>query len=151
MWCVLRNAKTEDKDLLFKWANDPDERANAFNTEPIPYEDHCKWFEAKMADPDVFIYILIDEDDTPIGMVRVEDEAGDGMISYFVDSRFRGQGYGTKILELIVRKMERIDGIERLVGEVKFGNLASAKAFEACGFEKTECDGFWTFTAQSHQ
>lgn len=41
----LRNASCSDMDILYKWANDPDTRLNAFSTDPIPYAVHKEWFQ----------------------------------------------------------------------------------------------------------
>ncbi|MGH9508910.1 MAG: UDP-2,4-diacetamido-2,4,6-trideoxy-beta-L-altropyranose hydrolase, partial [Terriglobales bacterium] len=47
----LRRATEQDCRLLWEWANDPDTRANSFSSELIPWDDHQRWFRAKLSDP----------------------------------------------------------------------------------------------------
>ena len=58
MKLVLREVTGKDIDLLFRWANDPVTRQNAFHTEQISYETHRAWFVRMLADRDVMKYIL---------------------------------------------------------------------------------------------
>ena len=46
----LREVTGKDMDLLFRWANDPVTRKNAFHTEQIPYETHRAWFVKMLAE-----------------------------------------------------------------------------------------------------
>ena len=68
----LRRADENDSQLLWDWANDPDVRTVSFSTEPIPWERHLQWFNAKLADPDAVLYVAIDPEGTPIGHVRYQ-------------------------------------------------------------------------------
>ena len=66
----LRQAGREDVEIFFKWVNEPAVRANSFNTEPISWESHQKWFETALADDGVRIYVLM-QDSIPVGQVRL--------------------------------------------------------------------------------
>ena len=46
--CFLREAKWEDMEQLFLWANDKEVRKNSFSMEPISYEEHQEWYEKKL-------------------------------------------------------------------------------------------------------
>ena len=46
----LRNVISSDKNLLFKWANDPEVRKWSFNKAPITLDEHQIWFEKKLYD-----------------------------------------------------------------------------------------------------
>lgn len=135
----LRRAVRADRDLLFGWANDDAVRANAFHTEKIPYEKHVVWFDKMMADASVHQYIL-DDDGVPVGQIRLNVEDSAAYIDYSVAPDQRGKGYGIRLLRLL-RTQLTADGIPcvtKLVGQVKYGNEASARAFEKCGFDKKE-------------
>lgn len=139
----LRKADYSDVDLLFGWANDDAVRANAFHTEKIPYEDHVRWFEKMMANASVYQYILC-EDETPVGQIRVSVEQEGAIIDYSVSSDQRHKGYGSEMLRMVQKQMtaEQITCVTKLIGQVKYENYASAKAFEKCGFLKKEMSDY---------
>ncbi len=95
----LRQAGREDAELFFKWVNEPAVRANSFNTERISWKIHQKWFERALADDEVRIYVLM-QDNLPVGQVRLAFENSKWQISYSIASAYRGQGYGKIILLL---------------------------------------------------
>ena len=131
----LRKAEKGDMDLLFKWANDPVVRANSFNSELIPYENHVKWFDKMMEDPAILQFILID-DDTPVGQIRLNVDGEEAEIGYSIGSEFRGQGYGHRILQLIAEEFDtEYPCVKTLIAKVKPENIASKKLFESEGYE----------------
>ena len=135
----LRKADDTDRDLLFEWANDDTVRANAFHTEKIPYEDHVRWFEKMMADADAYQYILC-EGEKPVGQIRLNIEGNQAVIDYSIASDQRGKGYGSEILQMIQTHLatdQRLH-ITKMVGQVKYDNPISSRAFEKNGFLKKE-------------
>lgn len=134
----LRNVMPEDIDLLFHWANDPVVRQNSFNTAPIPYEDHIKWFHKMLADENAYQYILCDSDKA-VGQIRLNIENGSAWIDYSVAPDMRGMGLGYRMLLLVSDQVhaDRLK-IHQLIGKVKYSNAASARAFEKCGYSKTD-------------
>ena len=136
MECYLRKADCSDCDLLYEWANNPDVRQNAFNSEHISYDTHCKWFEKIMSDCNTLQYILM-QNDTPLGQVRLTINNDEAEIDYSIDSSKRGEGYGKRILALVSSEIaQNHTQITRLIGRVKENNTASKHCFEANGFEK---------------
>lgn len=133
----LREVQAQDADLLFEWANEEACRRNSFSSEPIPYEDHLKWFKETQMRPDVCMFLLM-EGQTAVGQIRFSLKEEEAFISYSVNKEKRGNGYGGKILALGEEKMRLIPGIQTLVGEVKRENIPSQRAFEALGYQKTE-------------
>ena len=139
----LRKVCQADRDLLFQWANDPTVRKNAFHTEQIPYENHVKWFEKMMSDDSVHQYILCDGD-VPIGQIRLNVENQEAVIDYSISAENRGKGYGSKILRLMQKQVaqDKITSITKFIGQVKYENTASARAFERCGYSRQELSGY---------
>lgn len=132
----IRKATIDDLDLIFEWANDPDERRNAFNSEPILYENHVKWYQSKMKSDDTYIFILMC-DDIPVGQCRLDIEDGDALISYFIDHEYRNKGYGKKLLNLIYDKVKtQIPTIKTLTAEVKEENVPSQRVFLSLGYSE---------------
>lgn len=131
---VLRRAENTDIDLLYKWANDPIVRTNSFNTEPIPYENHVKWFNRIMEDPNVLQFVLMD-DNLPVGQIRLNIDGKEAEIGYSIASEFRGRGYGHMILQLIGEEVKaNHPEIDKLVAKVKPDNAASNRLFVSEGY-----------------
>lgn len=132
----LRKATKEDLLLLYRWANNPEVRKNAFCTNTITLEEHTIWFDKLLSDMTQKQYILM-KNDTAIGQIRVsftEDEES-AVIDYSIDQRYRRHGYGVKILNLLkVIVKKDFPSIKRLIGNVKAGNISSEKCFLKSGF-----------------
>ena len=130
----LRKVETSDIDLLFKWANDPVVRENSFNTEPIPFENHVRWFNKMLADDSVLQYILMCED-TPIGQIRLNINGEEAEIGYSIANDYRGQGYGHSILRLVADTIAKeYKTVKYLTAKVKPENVASNKLFQDEGY-----------------
>lgn len=134
----LRLADISDLDMYYEWANDPVVRSNSFNSAPIPYEDHVKWFNKAVSRDDVVLYVLMDADKA-VGQIRINITNSVAEISYSIASDFRGMGYGSKIVLLLIDKI-RVDRpeIQTIRARVKPDNNASLKVFENQGFTKNE-------------
>jgi RimJ/RimL family protein N-acetyltransferase len=141
----LRPATYDDMDLLYKWANDKDVRKNSFNSKPIPYEDHVKWFGNIMSDETVLQYIMC-EQNIPIGQIRLNIENDKAYIGYSISADNRGKGLGVAMIRLLISELCNI-GYHNLtlIGQVKYDNYASAKAFEKCGFTMSKEEGFASY------
>lgn len=143
MCLLLRTVNAEDVDLLYAWANDPVVRRNAFHTEPIAYENHVEWFAEKLADKSVYHYILC-AGEIPVGQIRLDTAGGEALIDYSIGAQYRGKGYGSRMLALVKEQLaiDKIPGVTKLVGQVKYENRASARVFEKCGFTKMQREGY---------
>lgn len=151
MRLTLREVTGKDIDLLFRWANDPLTRQNAFHTEQIPYETHRAWFVKMLADRDVLKYILCSTTNTgenqDIGQIRLSIEDGEALIDYSVDSEKRGQGFGARMVLMAEEKLrETRTDVNVCKGQVKLENIASAKVFEKCGYDMDEKEQYLEFT-----
>ena len=131
----LRRATPEDIELTFQWANHPEVRTYSFSQEPIPWEDHVAWFTRKLADSNCLYYLLESPWGT-LGSIRFDLNAGQpGMISYLLDPKFHGQGWGTALLILGEQEARRM-GVQQLFGDVLPENQASCAIFAKLGYEK---------------
>lgn len=131
----FRRVSTLDCELLFEWANDDLVRRNAFTTNKIDFEEHLKWFQGKIKNDQTLMYLILKDNDA-VGQIRVDLEGEIGMISYSIDSKYRGQGFGTQALqEIHLRVKADYKEIKRIIGRVKIENLPSRKAFEKADFE----------------
>lgn len=129
----LRPAECEDCELLWQWANENEVRQNSFNTELIPLEKHKIWLKRVLADDNVRLYIL-QENNEPVGQVRLV-YIGKWQISYSIAAPFRGQGYGRVILQLAENALIETGHVgDELFAEVKDNNIASQRIFMRLGY-----------------
>ena len=132
----LRDVEPEDMELLFRWANEKSVRQNSFHTEPIPFDDHIKWFNNMINDPFEVQYIFMNEE-TPIGQIRfsISDDYTYAEIGYSIDISKRGKGIGKKMISYALELFNKeYPQIKKIIGKVKEGNIASEKSFIDCGF-----------------
>lgn len=127
-------ATASDCDLLFKWANDTSVRENSFNSNIINYEEHKKWLNDSLKSDKTYIYICYSKD-KPIGQIRIDLKENTGVIDYSIDSKWRGKGYGTLLLNDIIFFIQNKGlSITKLIGKVKHTNIVSQKAFMKAGY-----------------
>lgn len=136
----LRSVIPEDVDLLYEWANNADVRANSFQTQPIPYENHLQWFALKMNDSNCHIFIGMVKEES-IGVLRFDCEEDKTSISYSIAPTKRGMGYGKQLVEqgllFLTKQLPMVTGI---YAQVKASNIASCRIFEALGFTKNKIE-----------
>lgn len=133
----IRSVTDADCRLLWEWVNDPDVRAASFVSDPIPWEEHVNWFRGKRADPNCHIYVVLDQDDRPIGQVRFDiqsDSGGEVIISLHIAWDQRGRGYGGDALRLACEQFFKAARAQPIVAYIKPQNVASIRAFEKAGF-----------------
>jgi UDP-2,4-diacetamido-2,4,6-trideoxy-beta-L-altropyranose hydrolase len=128
---TLRKAEQSDSKLLFDWANDPDVRINAINTNKIEWASHHKWFK-KRTDSKVTKIFILEENQIPVGQVRFDSEDGEWMIDYSISRENRGRGLGPIIL---VEGMKKFPASAKFVAFVKPSNSASVHVFERLAFK----------------
>jgi spore coat polysaccharide biosynthesis predicted glycosyltransferase SpsG/RimJ/RimL family protein N-acetyltransferase len=146
----IRHAILEDCRLYFKWANDPDVRANAIHTEPIPWTSHKEWFERKLKSRTSHLYVANNLENIPVGQVRL-DKTPDGPweVDISVAKEWRSKGIGLRMLDLSLRVFWRTCW-EPVCAQVKSQNAASANVFKTLGFRRIQdCEeGLLRFTLQ---
>ncbi|QHT68826.1 GNAT family N-acetyltransferase [Rhodocytophaga rosea] len=131
----FRKATRDDLHLYYEWVNDKDVRANALNPEPIAWENHYQWYQNKLADSNTFLFVF-EQDNIPVGQVRIDCREGFGYIDYSVDRNFRGKGYGKSMLGLVINYLQK-DGREKVLylkAVVKTQNIASVTVFKNLHF-----------------
>lgn len=146
----LREVEPRDIELLYRWANDATVRQNAFHTESIPYDDHKRWFVKNMADRDVLMYVLYQQDkngeEEAAGQIRFSIEADTALIDYSIAASQRGKGFGAK---LILMAEEELKNKRACViyskAQVKYENIPSRRVFEKCGYDACEQEKYIEF------
>lgn len=135
--------KSQDFEHIQKWVSD--ERTHALwcaKLLPYPFtsEDFHSFLAQGEKDWGDCGYIFMDDVGTPVGfcIVNINVAENFGFVKFVVlDSELRGQGYGTRMMKLLLKYAYEIMG----VGEVRINvfdcNIGAKKCYEKVGF--TEC------------
>ncbi|MGB3081928.1 MAG: GNAT family N-acetyltransferase [Candidatus Omnitrophota bacterium] len=131
----FREACSDDCKLLFEWANQSEVRENAFSAKSIEWEEHKNWFYGKMESKNSHIFILCDNQNSPVGQVRYDiDDGGVAEVDINIDASFRGRNYGTWGLKKTSTHVLDKLWVKKIIAHIKKENLVSLKAFEKAGF-----------------
>ena len=133
----IREIQDDDINDLFNWRNHPEVRKNFFNTNPISWDEHEKWFKAKIKDSYTSIYIACSGKDK-VGSIRFEDKSDVIKVSVMLNPDFLGKGFGSEVIRLGTERFIKEKNPDKPIhAEIKKDNIASLKAFQRAGFEES--------------
>ncbi|MGA9040143.1 MAG: UDP-2,4-diacetamido-2,4,6-trideoxy-beta-L-altropyranose hydrolase [Terriglobales bacterium] len=132
----LRRATEKDCQLLWEWANDPEVRIVSFSTDPISWDRHLQWFNAKLADPNAVLYLAVDPEGTPIGHVRYQLEGLRAAVSISLAKPWRGKGLGRAILAKATQDLFQTTPATIIDAFVKPVNTISLQLFTRAGYKQ---------------
>ena len=139
----IRRAQNNQKDcnLVYNLSNDPEVRANSFNTSLIEYRNHVAWYNRTLTDDNVLFFLLF-EDNNFIGQIRFSRETKESdscIISLSITKQFRGKGIGSAFLQKGIGEINKTwPDIKKIIAEIKKENKSSISLFERNGFRKIE-------------
>ena len=130
----MRDARTQDCRSVWAWRNNEATREASFRTEPIPYEDHERWYREHLGRPETRIYIVLDAGGREVGYVRfsIEGEAAEVIVS--IDPKERGKGYGSSSVHKAAEELLSRGSVREVVARIKAWNTASIRTFVKAGF-----------------
>ena len=131
---TLRRANEADCRLIWEWANDPEVRAVSFSSDPIPWENHVRWYEAKWRDPNCLFYVATNSSGNPIGQIRYDITEYEGVVSVSLAKAVRGKGYGSALITRGVEEFFAESSANVVHAYIKLDNQTSGRAFEKAGF-----------------
>lgn len=130
-----RKAKLSDLDLYFAWTNDPATRSNSFNTQEVDYQEHTRWFSRKIDDKKALLLVFENEENIPVGQIRIEQKTEENIIGISVDKTFRGLGLAVPMLTTACEVFFTEFQAKNIHAYIKKTNLASLNSFRKAGFE----------------
>jgi len=134
MTLSIRPVVSSDADLLFDWVNRPDSLAASLRTEqPVQRPEHDRWFAARLNDDDAAIFVA-EDDDGPVGQVRLQHTDGGTEVSIYVAEHGRRRGVAMELLTHGRQQAKRRWPGSRLIARVKSENAASRQLFERAGY-----------------
>lgn len=148
---TLRRVHEGDCRLLWEWASDPLARALSFSSDPIPWEEHVKWFANKLNDPNCIIFVALDDDGTPVGQMRCDiTNKQEAEIDVSIDRNRRGSGYGTLLLDKGVEEIFRTTSVRIVHAFIKPDNGGSIRAFKKAKFKQVGLETVRGHTARHY-
>ena len=130
-----RKANSKDVDVYYKWANDSTVRDQSYNSQPIDYDIHVKWFLKKINDENCSMIFFHDENNEAVGQVRIEkNDSTNAIIGISIDSNKRGNGYAAIMLGMATDKFLDSNSLISIHAYIKESNIPSKKIFEKAGF-----------------
>jgi RimJ/RimL family protein N-acetyltransferase len=134
----IRRAAVQDAELLWRWANEPETRANSLNSKPISWDVHQHWYAQKLAAEDCRLWIM-EQQELPVAQIRYDRITADAaQISLSVAPQMRGRGIGTLLLKMTLPMAAGELGVEWVRGIALSENQASRRAFEKASFTIAE-------------
>jgi UDP-2,4-diacetamido-2,4,6-trideoxy-beta-L-altropyranose hydrolase len=148
----LRLVSRRDCELIWNWSNDSTTRQASFNQNFIPWAEHQQWFERRLQNISGYFWIAIDENDHPIGQVRLDPISQENVeISISIDAQHRHRGLGHHLLNLVIQKFLIKTDFKAIIAWVKVDNIASCHLFEKAQFMKTKTEYKGTQLAYQYQ
>lgn len=134
----FRFATKKDVELYFEWANDDVVRSNSFNQNKVIYEDHVKWFNSKLESKSYHFYLFLNENNIPVGQVRIVNNEKETIIGISIDKNFRGKSLGVEMLKQSCFDFLSKNKNETITAYIKLENKASYSIFKKAGFANEE-------------
>ena len=125
-----------DMITYLNWANDPDVRNSAINSNPILEENHRPWFESRLRSETTHMFVGMCQSNE-VGQIRFDLIEGCWEISYSVVKDHQNKGFG----ELLIRKgmatlKEHHPEPITITGVVKPDNISSLRVFRKLYFDE---------------
>lgn len=136
---VIRPATVADCRRIWEWANDPATRHQSFDSAPIPWDTHERWFVDALRNPGCWLFVGTTADDTPVGQVRFNRLAtadNEAIVSVGLGPNARGMGLGKRLIALATAELFRISPIALVHAFIKPENTASVRAFERANYRE---------------
>ena len=131
----LPKATLEDRDFLFYCRNLPQIVALGKTQNPVTWDEHCRWFDRALVDPNQLLFIA-KLNDVSIGQIRfnlAQDHSCE--VSIYLLSQYVGKGVGHQILELGCQAAFSQLNAESIVANVRYDNERALHVFQKLGFE----------------
>jgi RimJ/RimL family protein N-acetyltransferase len=133
---IIRSANSSDIFEYFKWLNDPDVRLQSFNSDLVSWNDHVRWFNQNISNPNYSFYIFEDLNNKKIGQVRIQKiDNHSSIIGVSLGSEYRGKGLGVILLKKACKEYFKTNPLQVISAFIKQDNIASKLIFERAGFQ----------------
>lgn len=133
----LRKIKTSDKILFSEWwRNEELIKLTSGILKPLSDKEVEKYFSAFYKNKKDY-HFIITLNQKAIGHISLIKRKNNWYETQIIigEKRHWGKGYGTKAIQLLIKKVKRLI-ISKIYLEVRPDNMRAIKAYEKCGFHK---------------
>lgn len=147
---TLRTAQLSDSDALLQWRNAPQTRRHSGDGHNIPLVTHRRWLDRTLKNPMRRLWIG-EAGGQPRGVLRFDqlDDGAEAEISVYLVPDAAGKGWGRSLIAAgtatIAREWPQLRAVRARISD---DNLASLRAFGACGFEPGQEPGIYRLLLQ---
>jgi len=112
--------------------------------ERVSWQNHSPWFARTLSDPRRHL-LVAEASGRAVGVVRFDEQReGEWVVSINVAPEARGKRLAAPILEAGWQWLAaHVEIVDLVIAEVRAGNDASVRAFEASGYRLVESGSEW--------
>lgn len=137
---LVRLANRKDAPILFKWRNLPEIIQYSTLKKKVTHDEHMKWFENCLGNPDVYRIFIVELQGDPAGSIRFQRDGSGAIVSIYLLQDYTGSGYGnTALLDSIEQISVCWPDLVRITADVLDSNEKAIRVFEKSGFEINDC------------
>ena len=125
----LRRANMEDIKKVYELSNSDYVRKYSINKEKIEWDNHIKWYNEVLENPDKILYIVENNNGEFCGQVRFDLGETKNIISISLSKKIKGKGMSKWIVDRALREIDREMGIKKVTAYILDDNVASKKVF----------------------
>jgi RimJ/RimL family protein N-acetyltransferase len=129
----LRPAVSADADRLLDWRNEDEAVRTSRSGRRVGTAEHRAWLGRRLAIAEPRLWVA-ERAGEAVGSVRIDLDAGTGVVSVLVAPSHRGRGVGTAMLRALLDEARGDPAVDLLVAEIRTDNDASRRAFVRVGF-----------------
>jgi ribosomal-protein-alanine N-acetyltransferase len=134
---TLKPANVSDAELIFQaWGQHRENftylTARAF----AQVTDARSYLEGIFANPGSSALHILEPGGRVVGLVKAIVSGHRAQVGYVVHEPFRGRGFATQAVELLVARLQELPSISRIWATCALDNGASVRVLEKCGFER---------------
>ena len=129
---ILKKAKKEHLNLLYKWHNLKSVLKNSIKGKKFKFSDHKKWFLNQQKYKNIIKIIYLNK--IPIGSIRLQKKKNSFYISYMIAPKFRKKGFAYKALIMFLTSIKS-SKYKKIIALVKNNNKPSINIFEKLNFK----------------
>ncbi len=133
---TLRLATLEDREMIFRWRNDPFIVAHGSWHRAIEWAEHEKWFAETVRGTHRRMFIILHGNE-PIGQIRFDCEQSDCVISVYLMPPHTGHGWGIQAIRMGSAAIFEMWDVDRLIACVRLDNPVARSAFLKAGFRES--------------
>jgi RimJ/RimL family protein N-acetyltransferase len=132
----LRPASAGDREMVFRWRNDPFVLAHGSSHREVEWEEHQKWFEDTLSSGARKMFVVLDRGN-PIGQVRFDRQRErECVVSVYLLREFTGRGCGVQAIGMGCAAIFEAWDVERVIACVRHDNRGGRSAFLKAGFQE---------------